>query len=278
MGSYNLKTPYKNTVAVYSLDKHKHEGKNHPDSLIEMLAHFLATPLTLYQKSMEAKLEPFKEGWKREFILRGRCPHCEDNCAFIKVTEAYSEHIGSGKWKVCAVLQCPICQDYILGILSLTRHRPNEFNEGPEETIDKVEHFPFGRPKNQYAPDVVPSDVANDFLEARKSYSAEAYNAAVVMCGTAVEASCREFKAKGRTLVEKIDDLAKQGLITTSLKDMAHKIRLSRNRGAHRGDQKVLINEKYASAVIEFTRLYIEHLYVMPNSAKKFNVDGQLSL
>ena len=53
------------------------------------------------------------------------------------------------------------------------------------------------------------------------------------MCRRALEASCEHLEAKGKTLEDKIDSLEEMGEITTYLKDMAHKIRLTGNRGAH---------------------------------------------
>jgi hypothetical protein len=66
-----------------------------------------------------------------------------------------------------------------------------------------------------------------------------------------------------------IDRVHAQGKITTPLKDMAHKIKLGGNRGAHPSDK--IISEADADAVIEFTREYFQHVYVMPARMSKFD-------
>ena len=65
-----------------------------------------------------------------------------------------------------------------------------------------------------------------------------------------------------------IDWVHSQGKITTPLKDMAHKIRLGGDRGAHPSER--IMDDKDADAVIEFAREYFDHVYVMPASMSKF--------
>jgi hypothetical protein len=68
-----------------------------------------------------------------------------------------------------------------------------------------------------------------------------------------------------------IDWVHSQGKITTPLKDMAVKIKLGGNRAAHASDRTLTADE--ADAVIEFTREYFQHVYVMPAKMAKFNFD-----
>ncbi len=68
-----------------------------------------------------------------------------------------------------------------------------------------------------------------------------------------------------------IDWVHGQGKITTPLKDMAHKIKLGGNRGAHPSDRT--LTERDADAVIEFTREYFHHVYVMPAKMAAVNFD-----
>ena len=97
-----------------------------------------------------------------------------------------------------------------------------------------------------------------------------AYNATVEMCRRAIEASCLQLGAKGNDSIEaQIDWVHSQGKITTPLKEMAHKIRLGGNRGAHPSQR--IITENDADAIIEFTQEYFDHVYVMLAKMAKFD-------
>ncbi len=67
----------------------------------------------------------------------------------------------------------------------------------------------------------------------------------------------------------------KQGTITTPLKEMAHRVRLGGNLGAHppedpEDEDLIVMGPEYADAVLEFTRDFFHHVYVMPARLEKF--------
>src|SRR5207245_1589530 len=109
----------------------------------------------------------------------------------------------------------------------------------------------------------IPDAIKPDFQEALRCRWVNAYNATVEMCRRALEASCIEQGATPDIVLSKmIDWVHAQGKITTPLKDMAHKIKLGGNRGAHPSDRTLTSED--ADAVIEFTEEYFQHVYVMP--------------
>jgi hypothetical protein len=85
------------------------------------------------------------------------------------------------------------------------------------------------------------------------------------MCRRAVQSSAINLGAKGGKLIDQIDDLSKTGIITIPLKEFAHEVRLTGNDGAH-PDKDGLddVTEMDGEAIIEFTREYLHHVYVMP--------------
>ena len=86
------------------------------------------------------------------------------------------------------------------------------------------------------------------------------------MCRRAIQASCiAQGAGKDKKLVAQIDELATKGLITGPLKEFAHEVRLEGNTGAHPDtDGLDEVTDKDANAIIEFTREYLHHVYVMP--------------
>jgi hypothetical protein len=123
--------------------------------------------------------------------------------------------------------------------------------------------FPLGKPKDQVAQEV-PPEIASDFKEALRCHWVEAYKACVVMCGRAIQASALALGAKGNQLIDQIDDLFCNGKITEALKDFAHIVRITRNVGAHPDkDGLKEVTVKDAEDIIEFTREFLHHIYVM---------------
>jgi len=136
------------------------------------------------------------------------------------------------------------------------------------------EHFPIGKP-NDHIPPEIPAHIGADFREAIRCRFVDAYNATVEMCRRAVQASCLNLGASGDKLVKQIDWLAAKGVITAPLKEMAHRVRLGGNLGAHPPEDpddtsEIVIDSEYADAVIEFTKDFFHHVYVMPVRLERF--------
>ncbi len=89
------------------------------------------------------------------------------------------------------------------------------------------------------------------------------------MCRRALQASCVELKAKDAKLQDQIDELASKGVITESLKQMAHEVRLTGNDGAHPGKDGLNdVSEPDSRDMIEFTREFFHHVFVVPAKLK----------
>lgn len=86
------------------------------------------------------------------------------------------------------------------------------------------------------------------------------------MCRRALQVSCDLEKAIGKDLYTQVDDLAKNGKITETLRSMAHRIRLLGARGAHGdfSDINKSITAQDADDAISFMRHYLEHVYELP--------------
>jgi len=199
------------------------------------------------------------------FVLQGECPHCGKEAAFPSVTSLYRS-TGAMDFPEVTVgaARCIACNDYILGILETkpTRSGARWVCAG---------YYPLGKPDDSVAEEI-PDEIKPDFQEALRCRWVDAYNATLEMCRRALESSCiREGANPDIALAKMIDWVHGQGKITTPLRDMAHKIKLGGNRGAHPSDRET--TKQDADAVIEFTREYFQHVYVMPARMAKFNFD-----
>ena len=217
---------------------------------------------------MDMEVSIYDEGTRDkspEFTLRGHCPHCLRDAVFTQVTSVFIENgrpvVGASRW--VAGLQCQGCLKHILGLVI---HDPNHYYQGL--TIAYETHYPLEKPNDDVAQEI-PPEIKADFQEALRCRHVNGYNATVEMCRRAVESSCEEQGADPNLVLDKkIDWLFNQGKITKPLQDMAHKIRLGGNRGAHPPKR---ITEDEADAVIEFTNQYFHHIYVMPKRLDKFD-------
>ena len=185
----------------------------------------------------------------------GPCPHCGNASYFKPVGTPYIEttHVAM---TMCNAAQCEACKNFVLGVGT----RPLG-----QQAIALQYFYPLGRP-NDSVDAAVPANIAADFKEALRCRWIEGFKATVTMCRRAIQASCLGKKAdKNKKLVGQIDELAANGVITTSLKDFAHEVRLEGNDGAHPdADGLENVKQKDADDIIEFTREYLHHVYVMP--------------
>ena len=190
---------------------------------------------------------------QNQFSLTGKCPHCGHPSVFTMMTDAFEERLSGGQSLLYGCMRCSGCLKFILGV-ALKQQGSWLYKE----------HYPLGKPDDSVTEDVPPS-IASDFSEALRCQWVSAFKATVTMCGRAIQASAICLGAKGERLIDQIDDLASQGKITQALKEMAHEIRLARNIGAHPDkDGLKEVGRKDADDIVEFTREYLHHVYVMP--------------
>lgn len=217
---------------------------------------------------------------QNQVTLRGVCPHCKSNAVFLLVT-SLGNGVGGAR---LGGMQCQGCLGYILGVF---RQQQYEFTY--------QSHYPLGKPDDDVAIEI-PEHIKPDFQEALRCLWVKAYNATAEMCRRALEASCIDLGIpKGiKVLEDMIDSLEAQRKITPHMKEVAHKIRLGGNRGAHppeadvivamaaaaasksESDQEVagpviIIEKEHAEAIVDFTRQFFQHVYVVPRQLSKYD-------
>jgi Domain of unknown function (DUF4145) len=194
----------------------------------------------------------------------GPCPHCGALSYFKPVVGAYSEdRPREAVVVICTSAQCEACKEFVLVVGWHSRGAGNvPYN------LRAV--YPAGKP-NENLEEGIPDNIALDFKEALRCKWVSAFKATVTMCRRAIQASCLEKKANPKKkLTEQIDEVAKNGLITESLRLFAHEVRLEGNDGAHPApDGLDSVTEKDADDIIAFTREYLHHVYVMPQMLAK---------
>ena len=111
-------------------------------------------------------------------------------------------------------------------------------------------------------------DRARDYLnQAIESLHAPA--GAVMLCASSVDAMLKEKNYKEGRLYERIDEAAKDHLITSEMAAWAHEIRLDANDQRHADESAGLPTQAETEKCIAFTKALGEFLFVLPSRVER---------
>ena len=129
------------------------------------------------------------------------------------------------------------------------------------DDYDVAEAFRTLYPQPDTMPKVLPHPVKSEYdaAIAVKPINANAY---AVLLGRVFDKVCEDRKADGKTLSERLADLAEKGEIPKPLAEMAHGLRQLRNVGAH-ADLGTLTQDEI-QVLDAILRAILEYLYRAP--------------
>jgi hypothetical protein len=201
----------------------------------------------------------------KTFRLSGECPHCGDKSVFQTVGSLYEDRRSAPRTRLVGVASCIGCSECILAKI-------NNF-DGSGYDWNYEGHYPLGKPHDKVEEEI-PENIRLDFQEALRCQYINAHNATAEMCRRSVESACIDLGAPySRVLNDMIDWLESNRKITPGLKAVAHQIRLGGDRAAHAPEEPgaplkyqpmIVIEEEHANAIVEYTRHFLEHVYVIP--------------
>ena|ERR1700675_1423180 len=228
---------------------------------MSLIDHFLSlAPFFIWRYNGAVKIVNFGPQFQ-QIGANGECPHCSPTISYFHPVATHVEHLPTGAHRIISAARCESCKGFVL-VLG---------DRNPPHPPQLAAVYPLGKPNDTVALEVQQSakGVADDFAEALRCQWIKAYKACVVMCARAIQGSAIALGATKKRLTDQIDELFSQGKITEALKDFAHEIRVTRNIGAH-PDKDGLedVTEQDASDIVEFTREYLHHVYVMPAKLK----------
>lgn len=112
----------------------------------------------------------------------------------------------------------------------------------------------------------LPPRIQNAYRISLKVRSIDA-NAYAVLLGRILEMVCKDRKATGKHLVNKLEDLAAKKEIPDKLIGVAHNLRLLRNIGAHASSRELTKNE--IPILDDLCRAILEYVYSAPHLAER---------
>ena len=189
------------------------------------------------------------------------CPHCGNKTPQVVEYETTStEKVSTLSGRIFLVdyyyflVQCKTCNGISLYISS----------EDAEDPYDLEDAYCL-YPKTKAIPSNIPDVIRRSYSEAKKveKISPAAF---VVLIRKSLECLCEDKKAEGNNLKNKLNYLAKKGIIPETLLKMVHGVRLLGNIGAHPSDYD--ITEEEVGIIGDFFAAVIEYVYIAPEKIK----------
>lgn len=118
----------------------------------------------------------------------------------------------------------------------------------------------------------VPSDIAEDYLEAQRCFFVGAWHGCAVMARRCMHSVAEHFSASGKDLYEQIKDLQIKQIITPVLAEQAQEVRVLGKHGAHpydmKGNELKDLGIDDAQSALEFCGYIFDQVFVQPEKIK----------
>lgn len=184
------------------------------------------------------------------------CPFCKNLANFTAVwTERQvPRHLSVPGADITAAYRCPneACGMIIAGVQS---------------GIGLVDHWPRSVGGKAF-PDV-PEHIAATADEAHQCMSIGALRGAVALARAVVEATAKQQGVTKGNLMEKIDALAEQGVVSDAMRDAAHEIRFAGNEVAHGDLAEQPLDDEDAAEVLALMDAILLRVFQEPEQVAR---------
>ena len=121
----------------------------------------------------------------------------------------------------------------------------------------------------------VPEHIASTADEAHQCLSIGAHRGSIALARAVVEATAKDKGISKGALDKKIDELAKQGIISDAMKDAAHEIRFAGNEVAHADLAEEPITKEDAEEVLQLMDAILTRVYQEPAQVERVRTRRQ---
>lgn len=118
----------------------------------------------------------------------------------------------------------------------------------------------------------LPDFLKNDLSEANICFASKCYKAAALMSRRVLQMCCLNQNAPlEKKLIEQIDWLLEQQIITAKLQKWAHQVRIVGNEAAHEQEKnlKEAVSKEDAEDIMKLLKAIVGILYITPEISKK---------
>jgi hypothetical protein len=207
-------------------------------------------------------------------MLSGTCAYCGNQTHFTartgRVNEVISERDSYNKTvRLEVAATCDACQRFNTAVgVNEVYHSGGPFRglilDGPKAvSVGETMTIESWAPPAMRPVDVsfIPTGVAGFLKEAHDAFSIGAHRAVLLLVRSVIEATAKDKGIASGRLVQKIDNMAAQGLIRTGTKEMAHALRILGNDMAH-GDIDQVPSQEDADDALTIARFVLDDVYV----------------
>lgn len=182
----------------------------------------------------------------------GRCPQCSVSNPLIDLLHEPAKHFTDS-----------FDQTYyhFTGVCSKCRRHILFYASGGSDTKKLVVVTSY--PSHENISDELPA-MARSFLQ-QAIESKHAPDGALMLSASSIDAMLKSFDLIKGTLYSRIDEAAARGVITATMAEWAHAIRLSANEPRHADEEFTGATEDQALQSISFAKALGEYLFVLPS-------------
>jgi Domain of unknown function (DUF4145) len=157
-----------------------------------------------------------------------------------------------------ALTQEGFSDDYILAKCDKC-DRPALFNRLSLGDLDDDFPYRLWPPLERHVEFKLPEIVRDSYEEAVRCENAKSFIATAVMVRRALEAVCKEYDPKSKSIYAALQNMLKNGVISEELMEWATELRVIGNRGAHATSEKITRTE--AKEALDFLQAILEIFY-----------------
>lgn len=200
---------------------------------------------------------PVNEHRLRDQLLGlDNCPHCgvaHPLCVKVWGQSHANERTDGGQRVFWGVYRCTAC-----GGLLTAKCSPDTVSPPKVERVF---------PEIWDPSDTIPDKARNYLLQAARTVSSP--DASVVMAASSIDAMLKQQGLAKGSLYDRIETAVEQGLITKSMAEWVHRVRLDANNPRHADENSPHMSKEDAERALEFARAFAEILYVLPGRMPK---------
>jgi hypothetical protein len=181
-----------------------------------------------------------------------RCPHCNiANPNIVHMVSFDGQPMNTGYIRLWKAYVCQSCGGAMLGSI----------RKGGSD--DALEFFPSNRIVDECIP-----DRARTFLN-QSLETLQSPGGSIMLSASGIDAMLKDKGYKDGNLYKRIEEAAKNHLITNEMSQWAHQIRLEANDQRHADENSTLPTIEDAKRIVDFALALAEFLYVLPNKVIK---------
>ena len=221
--------------------------------------------------SKELKLNDTKD--KRLLVSCGECKRKTNHTVLVSADLNGTDEIGRDyefHWASNhQIIQCQGC-DTISFRKANSNSEDGHVQIGPDEWEENIfeELYPNRNEGRVPIKDIhlLPTDIERIYAETLKAMNGDQPVLSGIGIRALIETTTKERNANGKDLMEKINDLVTQGVLTKDGADILHKLRVLGNKAAHEVKPHSTDQLDLAMDVIEHL---LQGVYILPHHAKR---------